>query len=67
MHHRSDAPGDRRGYVGIRHVAGPAEPSMGQEREPMEHVKSEIWDLAAATFIAVSIICGMAFIIATAI
>ena len=40
---------------------------MGGRKESPWHVKSEIWDLAAATFIAVSIICGMAFIIATAI
>jgi hypothetical protein len=33
----------------------------------MEHVKSEIWDLVAGTFIVVSIISGMAFIIAPAI
>jgi hypothetical protein len=33
----------------------------------MEPVKSEIWDLVAGTFIVVSIISGMAFIIATAI
>jgi hypothetical protein len=33
-------------------------------REPMsEQQKSEIWDLAAGTFIAVSIVSGMAFII----
>jgi len=32
-----------------------------------EHLKSEIWDLAAGTFIAVSVVSGMAFIIASAI
>ena len=32
----------------------------------MDHVKSEIWDLVAGTFIIV-FISGMAFIIATAI
>jgi hypothetical protein len=32
-----------------------------------EHSKGEIWDLAAGTFIAVSVVTGMAFIIASAI
>jgi hypothetical protein len=32
-----------------------------------EHTKMEIWDLAAGTFIAVSVVSGMAFIIANAI
>ena len=37
-------------------------------REPMdEHVRSQIWDLAAGTFIAVSVVSGMAFIIASAV
>jgi hypothetical protein len=31
------------------------------------NTKTEIWDLAAGTFIAVSVISGMAFIIAAAI
>jgi hypothetical protein len=32
-----------------------------------EYTKTEIWDLAAGTFIAVSVVRGMAFIIASAI
>jgi hypothetical protein len=32
-----------------------------------EQTKSEIWDLAAGTFIAVSVFSSMAFIIANAI
>jgi len=37
-------------------------------REPMsEHLKGEIWDLAAGTFIAVSVVSGVAYIIASAI
>jgi hypothetical protein len=32
-----------------------------------ENSKGEIWDLAAGTFIAVSVFTGMAFIIASAI
>ena len=32
-----------------------------------EYTKTEIWDLAAGTFIAVSVVGGMAFIIASAI
>jgi hypothetical protein len=37
-------------------------------RDPMdEQTKTEIWDLAAGTFIAVSVVSGMAFIIANAI
>ena len=37
-------------------------------REPMsEHLKSEIWDLATGTIIAVSIVSGVAYIIASAI
>ena len=32
-----------------------------------EYTKTEIWDLAAGTFIAVSVVSGMAFIIASAI
>jgi len=37
-------------------------------REPLdENTKTEIWDLAVGTFIAVSIVSGMAFIIASAI
>jgi hypothetical protein len=32
-----------------------------------EYTKTEIWDLAAGTFIAVSLVGGMAFIIASAI
>jgi hypothetical protein len=32
-----------------------------------EQTKTEIWDLAAGTFIAVSVVSGMAFIIANAI
>jgi hypothetical protein len=31
-----------------------------------EQTKTEIWDLAAGTFIAVSVVSGMAYIIATA-
>ena len=39
-----------------------------QGRPPMsECTKTEIWDLAAGTFIAVSVVGGMAFIIASAI
>jgi hypothetical protein len=37
-------------------------------RHPMdEQMKTEIWDLAAGTFIAVSVVSGMAYIIATAV
>jgi len=37
-------------------------------REPLdENTKTEIWGLAVGTFIAVSIVSGMAFIIASAI
>ena len=37
-------------------------------REPMsEHLKGEIWDLAAGTIIAVSVFSGMGFIIASVI
>ena len=37
-------------------------------RKPMDkYVKSEIWDLVAGTFIAVSVFTGMAFIIVSAI
>jgi hypothetical protein len=32
-----------------------------------EYTKTEIWDLATGTFIAVSVVGGMAFIIASAI
>ena len=32
-----------------------------------EHTKMELWDLAAGTFIAVSVVSGMAFIIVSAI
>jgi hypothetical protein len=32
-----------------------------------EHTRMEIWDMAAGTFIAVSVLSGMAFIIASAI
>jgi hypothetical protein len=32
-----------------------------------EYTKTEIWDLAAGTFIAVSVVGGLAFIIASAI
>jgi hypothetical protein len=32
-----------------------------------EYTKTEIWDLAAGTFIAVSVVGGMAFIIASVI
>jgi hypothetical protein len=32
-----------------------------------EHTKTEIWDFAAGTFIAVSVFSGMAYIIASAI
>jgi hypothetical protein len=32
-----------------------------------ENTKSEIWDLAAGTFIAVSVVSSMAFIIANAL
>jgi hypothetical protein len=32
-----------------------------------EHLKGEIWDLAAGTFIAVSVVSGVAYIIASAI
>ena len=36
--------------------------------DPMdEQTKTEIWDLAAGTFIAVSVVSGMVFIIANAI
>ena len=31
-----------------------------------EHVRSQIWDLAAGTFITVSIVSGTVFIIASA-
>jgi hypothetical protein len=31
-----------------------------------EYTKTEIWDQAAGTFIAVSVVSGMAFIIASA-
>ena len=31
-----------------------------------EHVRSQIWDLAAGTFVAVSIVSGIAFIVASA-
>jgi hypothetical protein len=31
-----------------------------------EHVRSQIWDLAAGTFIVVSVFSGMVFIIASA-
>jgi len=31
-----------------------------------EHVKGQIWDLAAGTFIAVCVFSGMAFIIVSA-
>ena len=35
---------------------------------PMDKItKTEIWDLAAGTFIVVSVVSGMAFIIASAI
>ena len=44
-------------------------PVGGQpEGTPMdEYSKGEIWDLAAGTFIAVSLVSGMALIIAVAI
>jgi len=32
-----------------------------------EHVKGQIWDLAAGTFIAVCVFSGMAFIIVSAV
>jgi len=32
-----------------------------------EQTKNEIWDLAAGTFIAISVVSGMAYIIAGAI
>jgi hypothetical protein len=32
-----------------------------------EYTKTEIWDLAAGTFIAISVVGGMALIIASAI
>ena len=39
-----------------------------QRRPPMtEYTKAEIWDFAAGTFIAVSLVGGMALIIASAI
>ena len=66
FHRRTDAPDDRRGYVGSRHVAN--HPWGASWREPMdEHVRSQIWDLAAGTFIAVSVFCGTAFIIVRAV
>ena len=37
-------------------------------RETMsEHLKDEIWDLAAGTIIAVSVVSGVAYVIASAI
>jgi hypothetical protein len=39
----------------------------GNRRKPMgEHIKGEIWDLVAGTFIVVSVFTGMAFIIVSA-
>jgi len=32
-----------------------------------EHLKSEIWDIATGTIIAVSIVSGVAYIVASAI
>ena len=38
------------------------------EKAPMDEItKTEIWDLAAGTFIAVSVVSGVAYIIASAI
>jgi hypothetical protein len=55
--------GTIRGGDGLYLAAG------GQREEiPMdEYTKTEIWDLAAGTFIAVSVVSSMAFIIASAI
>ena len=66
----SDSHGRRRGYVGIGHVAGDQfnHPWGASRREPMdERIRSQIWDLAAGTFIAVSVFSGMAFIIVSAV
>ena len=38
------------------------------EKAPMDEItKTEIWDLAAGTFIVISMVSGLAFIIASAI
>ena len=50
------------GFAGLVFTAG------ANRRAPMdEYTKAEIWDLAAGTFIAVSVVSGVAYIIASAI
>ena len=60
---RDQSSGTLPGFAGLAFLRlGP----MGEA--PMDEItKTEIWDLAAGTFIVVSMISGLAFIIASAI